>query len=132
MGHIYASPYLFTIRTSYPPRSPHHGWSQDLHGRFHALSPFALHQTFVLRLPPANFRASKTKVCIQATGETVRLQERWITDLPYPVGRLTKMSIPFSKICVIASIWNLSNPWKPKNLANFFKHSLHIAYNIIL
>jgi hypothetical protein len=25
------------------------------------------HQTFVLRLPPANCRASKTKVCIQAT-----------------------------------------------------------------
>ena len=46
----------------------------------------------------------------------VRLQERWITDLPYPVGRLTKMSIPFSKICVIASIWNLF-----KNLANLFQ-----------
>ena len=30
------------IRTSYPPRSPHHGWGRSMYWRFHALSPFAL------------------------------------------------------------------------------------------
>ena len=33
---------ITTIRTSYPPRSPHHGWGRSMYWRFHALSPFAL------------------------------------------------------------------------------------------
>jgi hypothetical protein len=38
----YTRSHLFTIRTSYPPRSPHHGWGRSMYCRFHALSPFAL------------------------------------------------------------------------------------------